>query len=407
MYRIVKKRLAILGAFILLCMALLIFLSTAGCGGSREVRIGVILPLTGIRAHFGESMKKGIEMAVMEVNSSGTMKEKMICCFEDDCGDPGKAREAARRLINDKKVKAIVGSYSNLCTLAVAEVAESLKTPFISPSSASDVISTSGYRWVFRMNAPAPHYALTILDFLTNMLQVHNVAILYENDDFGIKTSEMMKNYAKEMKCTVVADAMYDPTAGDFSPMLKALQDKKPQALLMISHIEDAVKLVRTARKLRVGRIYAGCGAGFATSKFISLGKKDVEQVFTLTQWNAEVTWPGAKEFAQHFKAQFGNTPEYHSAETYAAIQVLASAIGQKPGMNRSDLRHRLKSIDVDTVFGAIRFENYQNYTNQNSHPLLVQQVQNGQFVLVWPQEYKKGNIIPTLNAEPEQKLTR
>lgn len=404
MYRILKNSLALPGAFILLCMALIVFLLTGGCSGSGEAKIGVILPLTGIRAHFGESMKKGIEMAVLEVNSSGTMKEKMICCFEDDCGDPGKAREAARRLINDKKVRAIVGSYSNLCTLAVAEVAEAAKTPFISPSSASDLISTSGYRWVFRMNAPAPHYALTILDFLTNVMQVHNVAILYENDDFGIKTSEMMKNYAKEMKCTVVADTMYDPTAEDFSPMLKALQDKKPQALLMISHIEDAVKLVRTSRMLGLGRIYAGCGAGFATSKFISLGKRDVEHVFTLTQWNAEVAWPGAEKFASNYKAKFGDTPEYHSAETYAAIQVLASAIGHKSGINRSELRQRLKSIDVETVFGTIRFENYQNYTNQNSHPLLIQQVQNGRFVLVWPQEYKKGDIIPALNSEPELK---
>jgi branched-chain amino acid transport system substrate-binding protein len=349
-----------------------------------------------MRSHFGDSMKKGIEMALEDVNGSGSMKAKMVCCFEDDCGEPDKAREAARRLVRDRKVKALVGSYSNLCTLAVAEVAEKMKTPFISPSSASDTISTSGYRWVFRMNAPAPHYALTILDFLTNVLQVHKIALLYENDDFGVKTGELIKGYAKEMKCTVTADAMYDPATPDFSPVLKTFRDKKPQVLLMISHIEDAVKLVKTARRLKVGQALAGCGAGFATSKFISLGGKDVEQVFTLTQWNADVNWPGAVDFTSKFKARFGHMPEYHSAETYATIQVLASALFQKPGMSRDDLRHRLKNIDVDTVFGAIRFENYQNYTNQNSHPLLVQQVQNGRFVLVWPQEYKKGDIVLT-----------
>ena len=396
MCRTVKKRFVPLGASILLCLALLLFLSAGGCGGPGEVRIGVVLPLTGMRSHFGDSMKKGIEMALEDVNGSGSMKAKMVCCFEDDCGEPDKAREAARRLVRDRKVKALVGSYSNLCTLAVAEVAEKMKTPFISPSSASDTISTSGYRWVFRMNAPAPHYALTILDFLTNVLQVHKIALLYENDDFGVKTGELIKGYAKEMKCTVTADAMYDPATPDFSPVLKTFRDKKPQVLLMISHIEDAVKLVKTARRLKVGQALAGCGAGFATSKFISLGGKDVEQVFTLTQWNADVNWPGAADFTSKFKARFGHMPEYHSAETYATIQVLASALSQKPGMSRDDLRHRLKNIDVDTVFGAIRFENYQNYTNQNSHPLLVQQVQNGRFVLVWPQEYKKGDIVLT-----------
>ncbi len=66
--------------------------------------------------------------------------------------------------------------------------------------------------------------------------------------------------------------------------------------------------------------------------------------------------------------------------------------------MKGSELRHRLRNIEDETVFGAIRFENCQNYTNQNSHPLLVQQVQNGRFVPVWPQEYIKGDIISTLS---------
>lgn len=388
--------------------AILCFLPflVSGCG-PRQIKIGVVIPLTGIRRYFGDAMKKGIDLAVEDMNRQGMVNGKLVCCYEDDESDPEKARLAALRLVKRNKVQVLIGSYSNLNTLAVAEVAEETQTPHISPTSAAEAISRSGYKWVFRLNSPSSHYALTILDFLNTVLHAERIAIVHENDDFGIRTSQYVQKYASEMKGKVVLCSGYDTETTDFVPLLKTVKLKKPDTLLMVSHLQDGIGVMKAAHRVDLNvKSFAGCGAGFCHTDLIEEGGENVEFLFTVTQWSDQVDWQGARLFAEHYEERYGAEPGYHGAENYAAIQVLSACFRNKNVTNRRRLREALVSVNTETVFGNIRFESYQDYSNQNSHSLLIQQIQGGHFVLVWPEEYRKGSILfPTPPWNKRKKL--
>jgi branched-chain amino acid transport system substrate-binding protein len=353
---------------------------------SREIRIGAVLPLTGTRSSFGLAIKRGIEMAVEDVNTRRTLHKKLVCRFGDDRSDPAFAAEATRRLIEKEGVIALIGSYSNLCTLAACDVTEKKRVPLISPVSSGEAISTRGYRWVFRLNGPTSHYALVLMDFLTSQARAYRIGLLYETDNAGTEFATCVKNYVKEMNCTLVNTQSFVNNTPDLVSMLEELKQKKVEAILVSAHLEDALHMMKDARKLKLhDRPFAAMGSGFSLPEFIQRGTGSVEHTFSAVHWNADVNWPGARDFAKRFKARCNVPPDEHSAAPYAAVQVLAACFADRAAQNRNGLRKALLQVDVNTIYGHVKFEDYEIFTNQNSHYPLVQQVQKGRYVIVWP----------------------
>jgi branched-chain amino acid transport system substrate-binding protein len=129
------KRTAIVAA-----LALLI----AGCKAppAKEIKIGLITPLTGDVKTFGESVKNAFEIAVDEANKAGGVAGmKVVPVVVDDKNDPTEASNAANLLINQQKVRAIIGSVTSKATIPVSDMAQSGKIPAISPSATNPKVT--------------------------------------------------------------------------------------------------------------------------------------------------------------------------------------------------------------------------------------------------------------------------
>ncbi len=380
---------------VILFLTVLIIYVCTSINTTSETRIGVVFPETGIRSRFGTAIKRGIEMAVSDVNRIPGRKRRIVCVFADDKSNPVSAGKAAVWLIREKKVTAIIGSYSNLCTLAVAEVAEKMKVPHISPISSGREISTRGYVWVFRLNAPEAHYACAMMDFLQYRALVRRVALLHENDNAGQGFADAVKKYALDLNVDLVYAKAFPNKNKDFTSLLKEASNHHPQVFLVNAHIEDAVHLMKAAHQMNIlPQRFAGLGSGFSLPDFITQGSSTVEHTFSTVQWNPHVSWPGAYSFAERFKKNYGIYPDHHSAAPYAAMQVIAACSAGKRAPDRKGLYRALKEVDTESIFGHIRFEDFEEYTNQNAHPLLVQQIQNGRHVIVWPLGLKHAEPI-------------
>jgi branched-chain amino acid transport system substrate-binding protein len=100
------------------------------------------------------------------------------------------------------------------------------------------------------------------------------------------------------------------------------------------------------------------------------------------------VSWPGAKDFGKRYMARFGkNEVPYHAANAYASMIVMAQAAANAGG-DREKVRLALDQGNWDGIMGKVKFEDYNGYTNQNKHQMLVEQIQNGKHETVWPPEY-------------------
>jgi len=131
---------------------------------------------------------------------------------------------------------------------------------------------------------------------------------------------------------------------------------------------------------------FLGGGAGFTTVQFSA--EKDISgYVFSATQWTDDVSWPGAKDFATRYKAKFGKEPTYHAACAYESLRVMAEAAA-KAGGDREKLRAGLVDGKWSGVMGDVDFKDYAGFTNQNDHTMLVQQVLDGKYETVYPQQF-------------------
>jgi branched-chain amino acid transport system substrate-binding protein len=356
------------------------------------------LPLTGKPAKFGEIMKKSYEMAAEEINAKGGVKGKKIALsFEDSNGKPEIARSIVEKLIDSKKQPIIVGEYTSSCAKAVASVAEERKTPYLVVASADDDITQKNYKYVFRQNQVNAHYGDAVVDFLKTVVKPKTIAILFESSAFGTSGADAMEKDAASFGAKVVLKEKFETGAIDFKPLLSKVKAAQPDVIYTVAYANEAQLIMKQAKELRIdAKLYAGGAAGFAIPEFIKGAQDAAEYVVSATLWTPQLKYPGAREFADKYKAKYNDYPSYHGASAYAALYVTADALNRAKDWTSDGIRDALKATNLKTAYGPVKFEDKEGYQNQNFHETFAIQVQKGEFETVWPKsQASKPYVYP------------
>jgi branched-chain amino acid transport system substrate-binding protein len=355
----------------------------------EPVSIGIPLPLTGPHAPFGQMKKNAYEMAVEEINAAGGVDGRpLVLVIRDTAGQPEAAAAAAERLLDVDGVHLLAGTYSSACALAVARVAERYGVPYVVDSAAADRITRQDWSFVFRVNPPAPLYAEGLTSFLGEVVRPASVAIIHEESDYGVDLARAMREWCKKHGVRITVSEGYEPGTLDFTSVLAKLKDTDPDVVYMVSYLLEAPLIVRQARAEGVRpRLFAGGAGGFALPEFVTDAGQAGEHVVTAALWAPGVPYPRAAEFAETYRARYGEYPTYHGAGAYACIQVIADALHRAASTDPERVRVALADTELMTVFGPVRFESFDGYTNQNRAPTFVLQVLGGQHTVVWPPE--------------------
>lgn len=348
---------------------------------SAQVKIGVINSMTGPQAPIGENLTNGIKLAEEDLKAKGIQLQLV---WEDDTGKPQVGISAMDKLATRDKVAGVVGAYTSAVTNAVAKKAEEYKVPLVNPVASKEEITRQGYKYVYRVSATTGDYASILLDMATALGKPKSIAILAENTDFGTSGKASAKLLAEKKGIQVVFEESYSPGSPDYRSTLVKVKDKKPDLVFMVSYVADAITLMRQSRELQLTPMaFLGAGAGFSTAQFAS--EKNISNgVFSSTQWTPDVNWPGAKAFGERYQKRFGKEPTYHAANAYIAMMIMGESAA-KSGGDREKLSAALRSGSWDGVFGPVKFQDFDGYTNQNKHQMLVEQVQDGKYFTVWP----------------------
>ena len=373
------------------------------CGGALAadtIKVGVLLPLTGAQAKFGEIEKRSYEMAAEEINAKGGVKGmKIELLFEDDTGKPDVGRSGMEKLISREKVPVITGGYSSSVTAAAAPVAQQFKVPFVICTGSADDITEKGYDYVFRINPPASEYPNAVQSFLQEVgKDVKTVALLYENSAFGQSSSKSFEEEAKGLGLQIVVKEGYQAGAIDFKPILTKVKAANPDMIYMVSYVMDASLLMRQSKELRINpKMFVGGGAGFTLPEFAKSAGDAADGVFSATLWIETLPFPGAKEYFNKFQKKYGSETEYHGAEAYAAMYVVADALTRAKSITPKDVRDALVTTDMKTAFGPVKFVSYGKKTQQNKLDTYMVQWQKGELEAVWPTSVAtKKYIYPT-----------
>lgn len=357
---------------------------------AAAIKIGVINSITGPEAPIGENLTNGIKLAQEDLKKQGINVDLV---WEDDTGKPQIAMSAMEKLATRENVAGVVGPYTSACSNAVAKLSERYKVPLLVPAAAKEEITRQGYKWVYRMNAPADVYASVLIDASMTLGKPKTIAFIYENTDFGTSTTKTAKDYVMKKGLRVVADEPYSKGSPDYRSTLTKIKAKNPDLVFMVSYVADAILLMRQAREIGLKpQAFLGGGAGFTTVQFAK--EKEISNyVLSCTQWTDDVSWPGAREFGARYKAKFGKEPTYHAACAYESMVIMAQTAARNAG-DREKIRAALKSGKWNGIMGEVRFADYAGFTNQNNHQMLVQQIQEGKYETVYPRQFATRKTV-------------
>ena len=382
-----------------------------GCKQSKvakepeNVKVGILFPMSGDLADKGKDSANGVSLAAEEINAAGGIKAlgnaKLELFIGDTLGNPDTGAREAKRLIKDKGVAALIGTYQSSVTKVATQVAERLETPIIISISIADVITERGFRYTFRIQPKARYYGRDQVRFLADLgklagYPVKRVALLHENTDFGTASALGQKGALHEHDIKMVAEVSYvADKVTDLSKEVAQVLAAKPDAILEVTYLNDSILIRRALAKAGSRIPLVDTAGGTVSPEYIKELGPLAEGTFTLSEYSKYI--PGGKELNDRFRARFGVDITGDSAYAYQAVWVLKDALERAGSIDKKKLRHALAATDMPKgpqmilPTERLRFDAH----GQNEFArLFVVQIQNGEMIPVWPQEDATAKVF-------------
>jgi branched-chain amino acid transport system substrate-binding protein len=211
-----------------------------------EVTIGGLLPLSGDLAVYGQTVQKGISLAVKQLNEAGGplgMELKVV--FRDTQTDPTALRDSTEKLVNVDKVPAIVGPM----------IRSDVATPVTSPNHVVIISPSNTPTWVTTLDDDDYTFRTTASDAIQGKVLgqlawergYKKASILYINDPYGGGLAESTKQWFEKSGGKVLGMAAYDPGSVAYKMQLKELAKGDPDVLVLIGYPESGIVIIRQA----------------------------------------------------------------------------------------------------------------------------------------------------------------
>ncbi|HWR58854.1 MAG TPA: ABC transporter substrate-binding protein, partial [Thermodesulfovibrionales bacterium] len=195
---------------------LLVALAAVPAFAAETIKVGAILAETGGAANLGLPESKTLQMVVEEINKKGGIKGKKIELIVKDSGtNAEKAISAAKQLIEEDKVFAIIGPSTSGETLKVKSIAEEGKTILISCAAAEEIVNPVA-KYVFKTPQMDKHAVIMIFDHMKKM-GIKKVGFVSSNSGFGKAGKGQVEKLAPEHGIQIVANEVYDTKATDLT----------------------------------------------------------------------------------------------------------------------------------------------------------------------------------------------
>ncbi|MFH1243093.1 MAG: ABC transporter substrate-binding protein [Pseudomonadota bacterium] len=354
---------------------------------AEGIKVGVILPLTGKLAPIGKIERDSFLMAMEEINAAGGIRGRTIdLILEDTASRPEMGRLAIKKLVSKDKAIVVGGGCSSPVTYEVAALAQEEKIPFVINTASADKITEEGWKYVFRLNPPASEYTRTLALFLKEVARVKTAAVLFEDGPFGRFGLKRFLRMCKRSDLKVLIKRGYEPEMPEFKSFLMGVANKKPDLVYLASHAAETSMIMHQAMELDFNPgLFVWHPPGLTIPESFEYAGSASEYIFTLALWSPYLPYPGAKEYYKKFFERFNSSPDYHGAEAYSAMYVIADALKRTRSLAPGDVRDALAGTNMMTVFGPVKFTSYGKKTQQNLLPTLVLQRLRGRFEVVWP----------------------
>ncbi len=321
---------------------------------------------------FLEPYKKGMELAVEQINAAGGVNGKKIeLITRDDNASPGDAVRAAEELLVREKVDVLAGSFLSHIGLALTDFAKQKKVFFLASEPLTDkIVWQNGNRYTYRLRA-STYMQVSMLVPEAVKMKRKRWAIVYPNYEYGQSAAATFKQLLKAAQPDVEFVAEQATVLGrvDAGPVAQALADAKPDAIFNVLFGADLAKFVRegNTRGLFQGKGVVSLLSG--EPEYLDTLKDDTPNGWVVTgyPWYGIQT-PEHTAFFLAYKAKFQDYPRLGSVIGYSTIWSLAEGMKKAKSADTEKLIAAFKGLQVSTPFGKITYRAQDNQSTMGAY---------------------------------------
>lgn len=371
----------------------------------KPVKIGVIQPMTGSNAVYGEGQKLAYEYAIDKVNSEGGIKSlggaKLEFILADHQGKQEVAISEVERLIQQENVSVVAGASLSGIVVAATTATERLEVPFVVDVPAAAAITERGLKYVFRTNINGRTYGKTLVQLIQylneNGQDIKKIALVYPDTEAARSFLGSVADEAGPAGLEIVFNDAFPAETQDFTTILTKVKVTEPDVIATNDYIPSgAIQFVQQAADINLNPKLFISANGTAEFPSFSEGIGTLKDGYAvMVQWNADVK--GAPELNADFKAKKGVDMSGHLALGMQAVYAIAEALELAASYDPKVIRDALAKVRIDpgprlvVPFSHVQYDE----TGQNSGArCIVVQYQGDKKYTVYPSEVATREIL-------------
>jgi branched-chain amino acid transport system substrate-binding protein len=381
--------------FVLPSLILVFVLFVTACGGSGssseptkgDLIVYVAVPLSGFQANAGQTVLGGARLKAAEVNARGGLKGyNVVVEGIDDESDSDAALSVAEQIAasvaSGQPVLGVIGHLNSGQTLSAMEIYKDLSITIVTPTASEVSLTHKGYLNFFRVNANDAVQARVDAEFLVNTLGARRVAVLYNDDPYGIGLADAVAENLRALGADVVTQVQVAVEQIDYSAEVPQVVGANPDAVFYAGYEVECPYL-------RYALTQAGLSVPFLASDgcFLSAtideSNETAEGMYVSAFGPSPWTAAGDDWIKAYQEVEFRN-PDTYSLNGYTAMEVLLDGAHNASDFGGQAVANAVRGLDFDSLLGHISYDP----TGDLKDPTIyIFRVQDGEFEQVFPGE--------------------
>ena len=333
---------------------------------SNEIIVGVVAPLSGQNASYGDILRRGFSLVF-------DTEKNINLHYEDSKFEPRSAVSAINKLISFNKVKVVLGEVASGVTSAIAPITEKNKVVLFSTISSSDNLKDAGdyfFRNIPRNNIQGKTIAL----FIFNKLNKKKVALYGLNDEYGTNISTSFKQTFSSLGGEIVFEGSHLKGQKDFRTTLVKIKISGAEALFIPGDKNEPAIILKQAKQINLGIPILG-GDGSANQDVISVAG-DSSEGFYCSNVLVDKSTDYFIKYHKLYTKKYGEEPGAYDAYAYEGAMIILEAI-KNVGNDSDKVRDYLYKTTFKSMTGELKFDK----DGEVDRLYGIYQVQNGIFV--------------------------
>jgi branched-chain amino acid transport system substrate-binding protein len=374
---------------------LLLALMAAGCGGGGssviptkgDVIVYVAVPLSGFQANAGQTVLGGARLRAAEVNAKGgLMGYRVVVEGVDDESDSEVAVSVAQQIAENvnagQPVLGVVGHLNSGQTLAAMEIYKDLSVVIITPTASEVSLTQKGYRNFFRINANDTVQAQVDAEFLVKTLNARRVAVLHNDDPYGIGLASAVAEQLKKLGADVVTQIQVKVEQREYKTELPQVTAASPDAIFYAGYEVECPYLRYALTQAKVSVPFLASDGCFLSATIDE--SNDTAEGMYVSAFGPSPWTKASKDWIAAYQAVEYRNPDTYSLNGYAAMEVLLDGVEKAGSLKGPDVAAGIRQLDLQSLVGPISFD---NQGDLRSPTIYIFQVRDNQFAQVYPSQ--------------------